>query len=123
MKCSLDVSNFLEEISNLSHSVVFLYFFAWFIEEDLISPCYSLERCIQLGIFFSFLPCLSFLSFLQLFIKPPQITTLPLAFLFIWNGFCHCFLYSVQTSIHSSSGILSTRYNPLNLLIPPLYHT
>ena len=28
MKCSLGISNFLEEISNLSHSVVFLYFFA-----------------------------------------------------------------------------------------------
>ena len=28
MKCSLGVSNFLEEISSLSHSIVFLYFFA-----------------------------------------------------------------------------------------------
>ena len=28
MRCSLGISNFLEEISSLSHSVVFLYFFA-----------------------------------------------------------------------------------------------
>ena len=28
MKCSLGISNFLEELSSLSHSVVFLYFFA-----------------------------------------------------------------------------------------------
>ena len=28
MKCSLGISDFLEEISSLSHSVVFLYFFA-----------------------------------------------------------------------------------------------
>ena len=28
MKCPLGISNFLEEISSLSHSVVFLYFFA-----------------------------------------------------------------------------------------------
>ena len=28
MKCSLGISNFLEEISGLSHSVVFLFFFA-----------------------------------------------------------------------------------------------
>ena len=28
MKCSLGISNFLEEISSLSHSIVFLYFFA-----------------------------------------------------------------------------------------------
>ena len=33
MKCSLGIPNFLEEISNLSHSVVFLYFFALIIEE------------------------------------------------------------------------------------------
>ena len=48
MKCSLGISNFLEEISSLSHSIVFLYFFALITEEGfLISPCYSLEPCIQ----------------------------------------------------------------------------
>ena len=42
MKCSLGISNFLEEISSLSHSVVFLYFFALIAEEGfLISPCYA----------------------------------------------------------------------------------
>ena len=30
MKCSLDISNFLEEISSFSRSTVFLYFFALF---------------------------------------------------------------------------------------------
>ena len=40
MKCSLGISNFLEEISSLSHSIVFLYFFALITEEGiLISPC------------------------------------------------------------------------------------
>ena len=49
MKCSLGISNFLEEISSLSHSVVFLYFFALIAEEVfLISSCYSLELCIQM---------------------------------------------------------------------------
>ena len=44
MKCFLDISNFLEEISSLSHSIVFPYFFALIAEEGfLISPCYSLE--------------------------------------------------------------------------------
>ena len=48
MKCSLDISHFLEEISSLSHSVVFLYFFALIAEEGfLISSCYSLELCIK----------------------------------------------------------------------------
>ena len=51
MKCSLGISNFLEEISSLSHSIVFLCFFALITEEGfLISPCYSLELCIQTGI-------------------------------------------------------------------------
>ena len=40
MRCSLGVSNFLEEIASLSHSVVFLYFFTLITEEGfLISPC------------------------------------------------------------------------------------
>ena len=53
MKCLLGVSNFLEEISSLSHSVVFLYLFAVIAEEGfLISPCYSLELCIQMDISF-----------------------------------------------------------------------
>ena len=42
MKCSLDIFSFLEEISRLSHSIVFLYFFALFIEEGLISLCYQI---------------------------------------------------------------------------------
>ena len=49
MKCSLGISNFLEEICSLSHSIVFLYFFALTTEESfLISPCYSLELCVQM---------------------------------------------------------------------------
>ena len=55
MKCSLGISNFLEEISSLSYSIVFLYFFALLTEEGfLISPCYSLELCIQMGLSFLF---------------------------------------------------------------------
>ena len=39
MKCSLGISNFLEELSSLSHSIVSLYFFALITEEGLlISP-------------------------------------------------------------------------------------
>src|SRR5574342_448782 len=74
MKCSLGISNFLGEISSLSHSVVFLYFFALITEEGfLISPCYSLELCIQMdtSFFFSFAFCfslsLSFFFFFFLF--------------------------------------------------------
>ena len=55
MKCSLGISNFLEEISSLSHSIFFLYFFAVITEEGFLSSaCYSLELCIQMGISFHF---------------------------------------------------------------------
>ena len=66
MKCSLGIFNFLEEISSLSHSVVFLYFFALITEEGfLISPYYSLELCIQIGISFLFSFAFSFSSSLS----------------------------------------------------------
>ena len=65
VKCSLGISNFLEEISSLSHSIVFLYFFALIPEEGcLISPCLSLELCIQMSV--SFLSPLLLASFLSL---------------------------------------------------------
>ena len=49
MKCSLGISNFLEKISSLSHSIIFLYFFALIIWAGfLISPCYALELCIRM---------------------------------------------------------------------------
>ena len=66
MKCSLGISDFVEEISGLSHSIVFLYFFALITEEGfLISPSYSLELCIQMGISFLFAFALCFSSFLR----------------------------------------------------------
>ena len=64
MKCSLGISNFLKEISSLSHSIISLYFFALIMEEGfLISPCYSLELCIQMGISFLFSFAFRFFSF------------------------------------------------------------
>ena len=48
----------------LSHSTVFLNFFALITEEGfLISPCYSLELCIQMGIFSPFSSAFCFSSF------------------------------------------------------------
>ena len=64
MICSLGTSNFLEEISSLSHYVVFLYFFALITEEDfLISSGYSFELYIQMGICFLFSFAFGFFSF------------------------------------------------------------
>ena len=72
MKCFLGISNFLEDISKFSHSVVFLYFFALITEDGfLISPRYSLELCIQMGI--SFLSSFAF-RFPSLFLGSSKIT-------------------------------------------------
>ena len=97
MKFSLCISNFLEEISSLSHSVVFLYFFALIAEEGfLISPCYSLEPCIQIGIStFSSLPLASLLF--SAICKASSDNHF--AFLFLGDGLDHCLLYNV-TNLH-----------------------
>ena len=64
MKCPLGILNFTEEISSLSNSIIFLYFFAVITEEGiLISPCYSLELWIQMGISFLFSFAFRFSSF------------------------------------------------------------
>ena len=84
MKCSLGISNFLEESSSLSQSVLFLYFFALIAEEGfLISSCYSLELCIQMLL--SFLLCISLLFFSQLFVRPPQTAILFFCIYFPWG--------------------------------------
>ena len=71
--------------SSLSHSIVFLYFFALITEGGfLISPCYSLEFCIQMGISFLFFSLL----FSQLFVRPPQTALLLfcISFSWAWSG-------------------------------------
>ena len=71
MKGSLGISDFLEEISSLSHSIVFLYFFALTTGEGfLISPCYSLELCIQMGMLLLLLLLLSRFSRVRLCATP-----------------------------------------------------
>ena len=56
----------IPQISSLSHSVVFLYFFALIAEKGfLISPCSSLELCVQSGICFPFSFAFHLSSFLS----------------------------------------------------------
>ena len=52
--------------SLVSHSIVFLCFFSLIAEEGfLISPCYFLELCIQMGVSFLFSSAFVFPSFLS----------------------------------------------------------
>ena len=127
MKCSLVISNFLEEISSLSYSVVFLYFFALIAEEGFfISPCYSLELCIQM-VYLSFSP-LFFASLLFTAICKTSSDShfAFLHFFFLGMVLINAFCRMSQTSIHSSSAQchkppsefsvhLSIRSNPLHL--------
>ena len=48
MKCSLGISNFLEEISSLSHSVVFLYYFALIADSIFKSRDITLSTKVHL---------------------------------------------------------------------------
>ena len=72
----------------------------------LISPCYSLELCIQMGISFFFSFAFLFSSF-QLFVRPPQTAILPFCIYFPWGWSwslspvqCHEPLAIVHHSIH-----------------------
>ena len=90
----------LEEISSLSHSVVFLYFFALISEEGvLISSCYSLERCIQMLISFLFSFAFRFSSFHSYLKGLPRQPFCFFAFLFHVDGLDPCLLYNVTNLI------------------------
>ena len=114
MKCSFGVSDFLEEISSLFHSI-FLYFFALIAEEGfLISPCYYLELCIQMGILsFSSLPFPSLL-FRAICKASSDNHFAFLHFFFLWMVLITVSYAMSRTSVHSSSDTLSD-------LIPWLY--
>ena len=118
MKCPLDISNFLEEISSFSHPIVFLYFFALISEEDfLISPCYSLELCIQL-VYLSFSP----LPLASLLFSAICKASSDNHFAFLHFSFLRMVLITASftmsgTSFRSYSGTLFIRSNPLNLFV------
>ena len=122
MKYSLGISNFLEEISSLSYSV-FLYFFALITEEGFL---------ILLAILWNSAFKQEYLSFSPLLFASLLFTAVCKASSDNHVAFLHfCFLGMVlitasctvlQTSIHSSSGMLSIRSNHLNHLSFPLYN-
>ena len=96
MKFSLGISNFLEEISSLSRSIVFLYFFALITEEGfLISPCFPLNSAFKwVCLSFSLLLFVSFL-FIDICKASSDNPICLFAFLPLGDGFDHHILYSV----------------------------
>ena len=123
MKCSLHISNFLEEITSLSHSIVFLYLFALITEEGfLISPCYSLELCIRMGIYFPFFFALASLLFTAICKVSSDNHFVFLHFFFLGMVLIPVSCTVSETSLHSCSDNLSVRSNPLNLSLPLYNH-
>ena len=86
-----------KSLVSLYHFIVFLYFFELFTWEGfLISPCYSLELCFQMGISFFSSFAFHFSSFLAICWGLLWQPFCPFAFLFLWNCFDHHFLYNVM---------------------------
>ena len=98
-----------KKIFSPSHSIVFLYFFALISEEGfLISPCYSLELCIQMGIAFFFSFAFSFFFFFSAICKAFSDNHFPfLHFFFLEMVLIPASYTMSQTSVHSFSGTLS----------------
>jgi len=82
VECSLDVSSFPEGISSLCAFAVFFYYYALFIEKGLLV---SSSNSLKLGLIRCIFPSLlAFHFILPLFVKYPQITTLPSCFSLGW---------------------------------------
>ena len=127
MKCSLGTSNFLEEISSLSHSVLSpprpLLFFSsislhWLLRKAFVSLLAILWNSAFRCLYLFFLLGFSLLFFSQLFVRPPQIAIL----LFLHFFSMGMVLIPVsctmsQTSVHNSSGTPSIRSSLLNLFL------
>ena len=115
MRCSLDISDFTEEMSSVSYSVVFLYFFELITEEGfLISPFGSFIWMLK-WVYLSFSPLL-FISLLFSAIHKASSDNhfAFLRFFFLGMVLITACCTMLRTSVHSSSGTLSD-------LIPWIY--
>ena len=107
----------------LKRSLVFLIplfssIFTLITEEAfLISPCYSLELCIQMSISFLFSFAFSFSSFLAICKASSDNHFAFLHFFFLGMVLITASYTMSQTSIHSSSCTLSIRSNSLNQFV------
>ena len=114
---------FLEEISSHSHSIVFCYIFALITEEGfLISPCYSLELCIQVGISFLFSFAFCFSSFHSYLYGLLRQSFCLLVFLFLGVVLITTSFTVSRTFIHSSSSARLSDLIPWIYLSPSLFN-
>ena len=122
MKCSLDISNFLEEISSLSHSVVFLYFFALITDKVFLSLLAILWNSAFKWVYLSFSPLpFAFLLFTAVFKASSDNHFAFLHFFFLGMVLIPASCTMSRTSIYSSSVTLSDLI-PLIYLSLPMYN-
>ena len=112
------VSNFLEEISTISHSVVFLYFFALIAEEGfLISPSILWNSTFR-WVYRSFPPLpLASLLFSAICKASSDNHFACLHFFFLRMVLITASCRELWTSFYNSSGTHSIRSNPLSLFV------
>ena len=106
--------------SSLSRSIIFLYFFALFIEEGLLTSYLSLlfsGILYSVGYIFTFLPCFLLFYFPQLCKASSDNHCAFLYFFFFLMALVTASCTMLPTSVHCSSGTLPTRSNALNLFI------
>ena len=104
MKCSLGITNFLEEISVLSHSTVFLYYFALITKEGFLIFCAILWNSAFKWLYLSFSPS-PFASVLFLAICKGSSGNhfVCLHFFFLGTVLITTSCTVLPTSVHSSS--------------------
>ena len=124
MKYSLGICNFLEDISSLSYSIVFLYFFALITKEGFLSLLAILWNSTFRWVYFSF----SSLPLASLLLSAIYMASSDNHFAFLHFFFLRMVLITAScaiswTSTHSSSGTLSIRSNLIWIYLSlPLYN-
>ena len=107
VKCSLGISNFLEEISSLSHSVVFLYFFALITRKAVLSLLAILWNSAFKWEYLSFSPLLfTCLLFTAICKASPDSHFAVLHFFFLGMVLLPVSCTMSRTFVHSSSDTL-----------------
>ena len=121
MRCSLGICNHLDEITNLPMLLFSSISLHCSLKKALFFLLAIFWNSAFRWLYLSFILCLPFLFFSQLFVRPPQITILPFSFVFLGDGFDHHLLTMLQTSVHISSDTLSDLI-PWIYLSLPLYN-
>ena len=117
MKCSLGISNFLEEISSLSHSIVLLYSLHWSLRKDFLSLLALLWNSAFKWVYLSFSPLpLASLLFSAIFMASSD-NHFAFCISFSWGWFwTHPVVQCYEPPLMVLQA-LSIRSNPLNLFV------